>query len=385
MERGPVQRERRIGAIDRLLAHVQAHTTDSAPHALEVDAARYVDPERHERERETLFRREPHLVGLSADLPHPTSWRTLDLAGLPVLLTRDASGRLGAFLNVCRHRGMEVASGEGRQLRIACPYHGWTYGLDGQLTGVPERDAFAGCELEGRDLVRLPVDERHGLVVVHPDPAGSADVGELLGSLEPEIATWGLERLHHVRTTVADMAHNWKMASDAASEGYHVRFLHAPSIGGATVAPSLYESFGRHHWLTFLGRQALDWDGLPTDDDALFDALTFTTYVFPSSFIVYSSGAVAYQRADPGPDPGTCRLTLGVYSWASRDDTSGWIAAEGTADLLWRILADEDCWAQSRIQAGLGSGRVGTVMFGANEPALQSLHANWDAALATPR
>jgi hypothetical protein len=71
-----------------------------------------------------------------------------------------------------------------------------------------------------------------------------------------------------------------------------------------------------------------------------------------------------------------------VYSWADPADLDSWSRAEATADLLWRILEQEDCWAQTRIQRGLATGRVPTVMFGANEPALHSLHANWDAALA---
>jgi nitrite reductase/ring-hydroxylating ferredoxin subunit len=341
-----MQRARRVAAVEHLLDLIERQTTDRAAHAIEVDATRYVDAARHERERERLFRQEPHVVGMSVDLREPKSWRTFDLAGLPVLLTRDADGELHAFLNVCRHRGMEVDCGEGRRARLSCPYHNWTYDLNGRLVAVPERDAFAGCDLEQRSLRQLPVDERHGLVVVHPDPDGSADVGEFLGPLECEIATWGLDRLHHIRTTVVDMAHNWKMASDAASEGYHVRFLHAPSIGAATTPPSAYERFGRHHWLAFLSRDALEWDRLPDDDDELFDAITFTTYLFPSSFVVYGRGAVAYQRADPGPDPGTCRLTLGVYSWADPADLDSWSRAEATADLLWRILEQEDCWAR---------------------------------------
>lgn len=377
-----MDRARRVAAVEALLQHVAHNTTDSAARAIEVDSARYTDPARLEREREVLFRATPHLVALSADLPAPSTWRTFDLAGLPILLTRDADGTVNAFLNACRHRGMEVAAGCGDDTRLACPYHAWTYDLSGKLVGVPERDAFASCALEERSLRALPVDERHGVIVMHPDPDGIADVGEFLGDLEPEIATWGLDRLHHVRTVVEGMAHNWKMASDAASEGYHVRFLHQATIGGATVPPSLYERFGRHHWLTFLGSGARDWQQLPDADDALFDALTYTTYLFPSSFVVYGHSAVAYQRADPGPTPGTCTVTLGTYSWDSPDDVEAWKRAEATADLLWRILDEEDCWAQSRIQRSLDSGLVPSVVFGANEPALQSLHANWDAAIA---
>ena len=377
-----MERARRVAAVEQLLDHLGHQTTDHAPGAIEVDTARYTDPARLERERDVLFRHTPHVVGLSVDLPAPASWRTFDLGGVPVLLTRDADGELHAFLNACRHRGMEVAAGCGDDTRLACPYHSWTYDLAGNLVGVPEREGFAGCALEERSLRALPVDERHGLVVVHPDPGGSADVGAFLGDLEPEIATWHLDHLHHVRTVVEEMPHNWKMASDAASEGYHVRFLHQPTIGGASVPPSLYEQFGRHHWLTFLGSQAKAWDRIPDSDDELFDALTFTTYLFPSSFVVYGHSAVAYQRADPGPTPGTCRLTLGTYAWSSPDDTEAWKRAEATADLLWRILDEEDCWAQSRIQRSLSSGLVPSVVFGANEPALHSLHANWDAAIA---
>jgi ring hydroxylating enzyme alpha subunit len=97
---------------------------------------------------------------------------------------------------------------------------------------------------------------------------------------------------------------------------------------------------------------------------------------------VYGKGVVSYQRADPGPTPDSCRLTLGVYAWEPPTDSAAWKRAEAIADLLWRVVDDEDCWAQRHLQHSFESGLVPTIVFGANEPALHSLHANWDAALA---
>src|SRR5207302_2653901 len=107
----------------------------------------------------------PINIGLSALLPNPGDWMTHDWAGVPIVLARRPDGSVGAFLNVCRHRGARVADGCGAGARdFVCPYHGWVYGLDGALIARPSDAAFAAAERATHGLTRLPVGEQYGLI-----------------------------------------------------------------------------------------------------------------------------------------------------------------------------------------------------------------------------
>ncbi len=98
----------------------------------------YVCPEQAAQERKTLFRDHPQLVGLSGDLPKPGSYLTMDDFGIPMLATRDKSGRFRAFLNACRHRSVRVASDvRGTKSVFMCPFHNWSYANTGELLSVP--------------------------------------------------------------------------------------------------------------------------------------------------------------------------------------------------------------------------------------------------------
>ncbi len=118
-----------------LLARINAHrragrSTDEAEATMMIATATYTDPERLDAER-SLLDRAPTVVGLSGLLPTNGSYATVDVGGASVIVTRDRDGRVCAMFNVCRHRGAEITVGCGETARLACPYHGWTYHLDG--------------------------------------------------------------------------------------------------------------------------------------------------------------------------------------------------------------------------------------------------------------
>ena len=125
------------GLVRRLLDHIEHGTTDLADAVLEVPADSYTSPERLAAELDVLFHGHPLVLCLSGALPGPGSYRTVDLCGTPVLLTRAADGRVRAMANVCRHRGVRVVDGAGEARRFTCPFHAWVYDLEGHLVGVP--------------------------------------------------------------------------------------------------------------------------------------------------------------------------------------------------------------------------------------------------------
>src|SRR5690606_5266119 len=100
---------------------------------LEVEAAAYSDPDRFAGELRSIFRRIPLMLAASCELPLPGDYKAIDVAGVPVLLIRAKDGAVRAFLNACTHRGAKLAEGCGAKTRLTCPFHGWTFSLDGKL------------------------------------------------------------------------------------------------------------------------------------------------------------------------------------------------------------------------------------------------------------
>jgi len=371
--------EERIRALALRLADVHRRgEMDRVDHAVTVSTARYTDPTWLERERAFVLRREPQLVGFSGDIPERGDYLTTMVADRSVLLVRGDDGVARALVNACRHRGSAVAEGSGNAKRFACPYHNWTYASDGRLVAVPDRASFTGCDLAD-GLLALPLAERHGLLVAHPDPDGRADVDAFLGALGPELTHFGLDQLRRVRRRGARVACNWKLTIDAAQEGYHVRYLHGRTLAGRAGWECIDDGFGRHQRLGFASPEAAEPTFLDRTPAQLMEEMTFTHFLHPNAVLVVGTDSVILQRSAPAAVPGECDIELTTYSWGALTDDAR-DGAEKLFELVWKITLDEDLWVQEAAQRNFESG-VDRIVFGGVEPALQRIHANWDAAV----
>ena len=117
----------------------------------------YSDPAVLRLERERIFRRTWQYAGRVDQVAEAGAFFTCDLGGVPIVVVRGDDGDLRAFLNVCRHRGSLVCEGEGKRASLQCPYHAWTYGLDGSLRAAPRSERVPGFEKEGLGLVPAAV------------------------------------------------------------------------------------------------------------------------------------------------------------------------------------------------------------------------------------
>ena len=173
------------GVIERVLGHIANGTTDTSEGCWREPVANYRSQARLDAEL-ALLRRLPTAYCPSAALPEAGSYVAREAAGTPLLVVRGSDGRVRAFRNACRHRGMQVAQGSGCAAAFSCRYHGWTYGLDGALRHVPHADGFPGLEKERHGLVPVAAAERGGLVWVSQcgsasDLAALDDFPELVG------------------------------------------------------------------------------------------------------------------------------------------------------------------------------------------------------------
>lgn len=202
---------------------------DRAPlsEASTIPAAWYTDARIAELERLNVFGKTWQLVARAAQLKNPGDFVSTTLAGEPIVLVRGSDGQLRAFYNVCRHHAAAVVTQPcGHASILQCPYHGWKYGLDGSLKGMPEFEGVESFERADHGLVPIRVDTWECFVFVNLDP-DAAPLLEFLGGLVGRVAPLNLSGLHYFDRRTYDIACNWKVFVDNYLDGgYHVPHLH---------------------------------------------------------------------------------------------------------------------------------------------------------------
>lgn len=209
----------------------------------------YFSPELLELEKDQLFRRTWQCVGHVSDIPTPGEYLALDIVGERALIVRGKEHAVRAFHNVCRHRGSRVVSGERGSCKsaIVCPFHGWSYNLDGTLRAVPQAKSFPQLDSAEMGLPSLECEVWHGFIFIRFLPGAQPSVRELMRPYEEDFAPYQLEKVVPLRPISTDMLDaNWKSVRDVDNEGYHVPLAH-PALqdlyGGRYYDQSL--DFGR--------------------------------------------------------------------------------------------------------------------------------------------
>jgi phenylpropionate dioxygenase-like ring-hydroxylating dioxygenase large terminal subunit len=195
----------------------------------------YSDPEVLRLEQERIFRRAWQYVGPGGLVAQPGDRFAAQAGDVPVLVVRAEDG-VRAFLNVCRHRGSQLVEGSGRHATIQCPYHAWTYALDGSLRAAPRSERETGFDPDGLSLVELRLETWGPFLFVSPDP-GAPPLADVLGPLEELVPLDGLEfRLRDEH----ELAANWKVACENYLECYHCPVAHRDFSAAFDVAPDSY-------------------------------------------------------------------------------------------------------------------------------------------------
>jgi choline monooxygenase len=211
------------------LEAIVASYDDRAPlsEALTIPGPWYTDARMAQLERETAFSRTWQVLGRAEQVSQPGQFITGTVAGEPIVAVRGQDGQLRAFFNVCRHHAAKVVTQPcGSASLLHCPYHGWNYGLDGSLKGMPEFDGVRNFERQQNGLVPVKVEIWEAFVFVNLDPQAQG-LTQFLGGLVPRCAPLGLSHLHHFATKTYDIACNWKVFVDNYLDGgYHVPHLH---------------------------------------------------------------------------------------------------------------------------------------------------------------
>jgi nitrite reductase/ring-hydroxylating ferredoxin subunit len=366
----------------RTVAHLAAGgTTDRGVSPMPVAPREYTDPVRFEAEKRELFGKVPLLAGLSCEVANPGDVMLFDNAGPAILIVRNREGALNAFLNMCTHRAARLVGDCSRRKLITCPFHAWSFDLDGKLVGMPGEDCFEGIDRATRSLVRVPVAEWGGMVFVKAHAGEETiDVEGWLASMGPELLRLNLAGASLIKHSRVDLDASWKYALDTYGEGYHFGALHPTTFGVSSVSNViLYDHLAPHYRVNFtntgyrdlIGVDEKDWPVTPYGGSHL---------VFPNS-IVYGApmegggSMIGMYRLYPGDEPGKSFTIMSTYRGGDAPAETPDEAFAAAHDYIQLVVTTEDYSVSKEGQRNLQYAPDGfRIIYGSNEIALQNTH-----------
>ena len=256
--------------------------------------AAFTSPSVFELEQRAIFARSWVHACDVIDLPGPGAYVAAAIGRTPIVIVRDKAGELRGFLNACRHRGAQLVDGKGTcDKQLKCPYHAWSYALDGTLVGVPYREELAHCDLSTMGLVPVRVGTVGPLVFACLDDA-APPLDEWVGELTHSLARAGAAAWAPAFEKTYELDANWKLFVENANDGYHVQFVH-DILTDAIVLESgvtTLEPHSAYSWAQ-INPSYVPPEMNPADAKVRFGC------IFPNLIPVLAPGELTYIRVDP--------------------------------------------------------------------------------------
>lgn len=377
----------------RMLQCLETRTITPAPRRSSRPASIYTDPALFEKEQQRVFRRVPLMLAASCELPRPGDYKVMDVAGIPLLVVRGQDGVVRTLLNACTHRGARLARDCGHAARFTCPYHAWSFRLDGSLLAVASRDVFGDVDAGEGALVAFPTTERAGLIWAILDPAAEPAFDAFLGGFDRMIAGFGFDKWHHFESRSLPGA-NWKLAFDAHLEFYHLPVLHRATFGPKISNLAEYFYHGPHQRLGLVTHadHVLEQDdvaalgALPESDWPMNSLLFGEWIIFPNVSIncFYKGGrGVILSQVFPGASVGES-VTVQTFLHEHPPADELLADAQAMSAFLGQVVGSEDLPMSRDQQAVMASGLLGQVHFGRNEGGVQHFHEWIDRFVEAP-
>lgn len=364
--------------VRRLLDNYRGKTLDHAPSSMTEPATVFTDPTRFQKEVDLLFRQGSHIVGWTGELARPGTFVTKNVAGHPVLITRAEDGVLRAFRNACSHRGAQVAQGCGEARRLTCPYHSWSYELNGDLAGQPQAYAFSDIDKSTLGLAPLPIADVAGLIAVSLSDDG--DPAAAFADIEPQLRWCGYDQHEVVCQHTWTLRANWKIAFDVNLESYHVDYLHRDTLSNLVLHNPIYDSFGKHARWGFPTTGTEKVVDLPEEHWPALMPVSIIHTLFPSTVLLETPVSCQMFRIYPGDNVNECTVDLTEASLKPITNEQDRAARQKGADFAALVVGTEDFPAAEQCQRGAEIG-LKNFVFGTNEPMLQHWHRTWQNAL----
>ena len=374
-----MQRDQQIAEVKTLLNLVANNTTALANSVMKIDVGEYTDPDLFAREKTELFRNYPQFVGPSCLLPEAGDYFAFDDTGIPILIVRTVEGTLNAFVNICSHRGAplnECQHGKAKMERMfSCPYHGWSYDLDGKLIGVPfGKEGFTDIDREQLGLRPLQVEEKNGFIFVMPNPDLAFDIDDVLAGLDTHLSGFGLSDHYYLGAAQVHTDFSWKLNMDTFHEFYHFESLHSDSIAQMAYNNlGTYHQFGRNHAMGSASLEITELNGIPEDQWNPRKYTSHVNYIFPNTVIFVVEDHFQTWRVYPiSPDRSVIYHSMFLPEPPANDEQRE--EYEAYFKMIRDVAVTEDYALVDKINRGLSSGIKREVLVGRNEPGVQNMH-----------
>ena len=326
----------------------------------------YVDRDVFAAESEHIFHREWLPAGVADQVRNPGDYFTVDIAEQPLLVLRDDTGTIRTFYRVCRHRSALIVEGKGNAKTFQCPYHCWTYDLDGRLVSAPDMHKTTAFRKEDIQLVEVQTEIWQGIIMINFDPDAEA-LAPRLEELSARLAPWDTANLEVMVERSFDCNFDWKLMFENAVEPYHVQGTHRDSSehvmpsAGCWVEEDLdgkpYSVY-HHPFATPLspggGHRATEaGSSLPGLPASVLEEVLFVS-VWPCLLISFSHIGIISNITQPHGS-GACNFTWRSHLHPSAKDQPGFREAMRlTADRM-ELVQSEDQGLCPDVARGLAS------------------------------
>lgn len=371
-----------LNIIRTVLDFDETGTTQLEPDVMLNPVSHYTDSDQLKTEIDILFRQFPIIVGHSAQLQDPGQYITHNDTGIPILVTRNKAGDVNAFVNVCRHRGARVVNEPcGKANTFSCPYHGWTYDLDGKLRGMRQPQGFPDLDKSTHGLAKLPAFERFGLIWVRPEPCeNEVDIDVWLAPMAEQLASLslGTHTIFSEWSIHRDM--NWRIALEGFLETYHFCSAHK-NTACASYLDNQSPFLNKYPHI----RNAVPLSKITKLKEQPQQAWDYRSnfmtqnYLFPCNFVQAMTDHVYVHTIIP-TGPGTCifKCMMLIPEPVANDKAQKyWEANQNVV----RTVFDEDFAIGEGIQQGFATGVNTHFTFGQFEAGLQLAQRALDDAL----
>jgi phenylpropionate dioxygenase-like ring-hydroxylating dioxygenase large terminal subunit len=289
-------------------------------------------------------------------------------------------------VNSCRHRGAAlVYDAQGNTgAGFTCPYHGWSYNLDGKLLGITCNSSFGAVDKQGHGLIEVAAEERHGLIFVMTKPGATLDLDEFLGEeLNQELPHWGFDKVQASKAAPIPLDGNWKLSLEAFLESYHFDYAHRDNLAHfyyGNVAD--LTMMGRHVRLSIPHKSIDELKTTPVDDWVPENHITLAYILFPGTILINSPQVLEFFQIVP-VSPGKSVVRHACYARMDLSVPGNAEMFEMTWESAHSIVQRQDLpYGVTTAHAAVKGKAMPKFLFGANELALQHFHRVIKAAVA---
>lgn len=377
--------DEQVVMINRLLKlRKKGHDEKMLDAIVRIPITKYTDRDLYYQELTSVFARFPLIAGHVSAIAKVGSFITSDWDEFPYVVTRGNDGRLHAFYNQCCHRGARlIEQDRGFARKFVCPYHGWTYELDGKLRGIPRSEDFPGINKSDYGLVELPVTEAAGLIWVGRSRSVDLDIPKFMGNFYSDLLDFDVASLVQYKKTKVIKEANWKLLIQTYLEGYHVPVLHrdtlALSFKNGVIA---HDEYGPHIRLSAARTNAGEAELKDPHEWRILDFASVYYSLFPNTFFIFHPDYVSINTFWPlAPD-----RTVWTHEMLYHPDD--FIGPEGESALEKRfnftnniVFDQEDFAIAEKVQKGFRSGVNDHHLLGLAEGLLAIFQENIDTRL----